>query len=76
MPPVGAGDLLAFHSAGAYAATMGSTYNSRLPAPEVMVRGGDHAVVRARPSHDDSIAQDRIPDWFDDADADLSRGAA
>jgi len=41
-----------------------------------MVRGGDYAVVRARPSHDDSIAQDRIPDWFDGADADLSRGAA
>ncbi len=76
MPPVGAGDLLAFHSAGAYAATMGSTYNCRLPAPEIMVRGGDYAVVRARPSHDDSIAQDRIPDWLDDAGAELSRGAA
>ncbi len=76
MPPVGAGDLLAFHSAGAYAATMGSTYNSRLPAPEIMVRGGDYAVVRARPDHDALIAQDRIPDWLEDADPDLSRGAA
>ncbi len=76
MPPVAAGELLAFHSAGAYAATMGSTYNCRLPAPEVMVRGSEHAVVRVRPGHDELIAQDRIPDWLDGADADRSRGAA
>jgi len=76
MPPVAAGELLAFHSAGAYAAAMASTYNCRLPAPEVMVRGSDHAVVRARPGHAELIAQDRIPDWLDGADADLSRGAA
>ncbi len=74
MPPVGAGDLLAFHSAGAYAAAMGSTYNSRLPTPEVMVRGGDYAVVRLRPGHDESMAQDRMPDWLDDGDADQSQG--
>ncbi len=76
MPPVAAGDLLAFHSAGAYAATMGSTYNCRLPTPEVMVRGGDHAVVRVRPSHAEMIAQDRMPDWLDGEDTGLSRGAA
>ena len=76
MPPVGAGDLLAFHSAGAYAATMGSTYNCRLPAPEVMIRGSDYAVVRVRPGHAELIAQDRIPGWLDDADPGLSRGAA
>ena len=80
MPPIGGGDLLAFHSAGAYAAAMGSTYNCRLPAPEVMVRGGDYAVVRVRPDHAESIAQDRLPDWLDDADSGpsqgLSRGAA
>jgi diaminopimelate decarboxylase len=76
MPPVGAGDLLAFRSSGAYAATMGSTYNCRLPAPEVMVRGGDYAVVRVRPDHAEMIAQDRLPEWLDDPDADLSRGAA
>ena len=76
MPPVAAGDLLAFHSAGAYAAAMGSTYNCRLPTPEVMVRGGDHAVVRVRPSHAEMIAQDRMPDWLDGEDTGLSRGAA
>ena len=76
MPPVAAGDLLAFHSSGAYAATMGSTYNCRLPAPEIMVRGRDHAVVRVRPDHAELMAQDRMPDWLDDEDAELSRGAA
>ncbi len=76
MPPIVAGDLLAFHSAGAYAAAMGSTYNCRLPTPEVMVRGGKHAVVRLRPDHAESMAQDRLPDWLDDADSTLSRGAA
>ena len=75
MPPVAAGDLLAFHSAGAYAAAMGSTYNCRLPAPEVMVRGGDYAVVRVRPGHHELIAQDRLPDWLDGEDADRPRGA-
>jgi diaminopimelate decarboxylase len=75
MPPVLAGDLLAFLSSGAYAATMGSTYNSRPPTPEIMVRGGDYAVVRARPDHAELIARDSMPDWLDGADADLPRGA-
>ena len=84
MPPTAAGELLAFRSSGAYAAAMGSTYNCRLPAPEVMVRGGDYAVVRVRPDHAELIAQDRMPDWLGgadaarprDADAKLSRGVA
>jgi hypothetical protein len=41
-----------------------------------MVRGGDHAVVRVRPSHAEMIAQDRMPDWLDGEDTGLSRGAA
>jgi hypothetical protein len=41
-----------------------------------MVRGGDHAVVRVRPDHAEAMAQDRMPDWLDDADDALSRGAA
>jgi diaminopimelate decarboxylase len=76
MPPVGAGDLLAFRSAGAYAAAMGSTYNCRLPAPEILVRGRDYAVVRARPGHEELIARDHVPDWLDGADSELSRGVA
>jgi diaminopimelate decarboxylase len=64
LPPVKPGDLLAIASAGAYGAVMSSTYNTRPLAPEVMVRGENHAIVRARPSYHDMIALDRLPDWM------------
>ena len=64
LPTLQAGDLLAIASAGAYGAVMSSTYNSRLLIPEVMVRGTQHAIVRARPSYHDMIALDRLPDWI------------
>jgi diaminopimelate decarboxylase len=65
LPPVEAGHLLAICSTGAYGAVMASTYNCRLPAPEIMVRGADYAVVRARPDHAELIAQDRVPEWLE-----------
>jgi diaminopimelate decarboxylase len=64
LPPLAAGDLLALASAGAYGAVMASSYNSRPLVPEVMVRGKDHGIVRARPSHDDIIRMDRLPPWL------------
>ena len=64
MPPVSEGDLLAFSSAGAYAAVMASEYNTRPLAPEVLVEGDKFAVVRPRPSIDEIIAKDRIPSWL------------
>lgn len=42
------GDLLAFTQAGAYGATMSSTYNSRDLIPEVLVEGARFRVIRAR----------------------------
>jgi len=51
-------------TAGAYGAAMSSTYNSRLLVPEVLVKGGDHAVVRPRPSYDELISLDRMPEWL------------
>ncbi len=39
MPPLAAGDVVAFRSAGAYGAVMASEYNSRLLVPEVLVSG-------------------------------------
>ena len=48
MGRVGADDLIVFRTAGAYAATMASTYNSRPLTAEVIVRGGEWAVVRER----------------------------
>ena len=64
MPPVQTGDLLAIFSTGAYSAVMGSTYNSRLLAPEVLVQGERVAIVRPRGSYEELIAQDRLPDWL------------
>lgn len=63
LSPVEAGDLLVFGTAGAYGAAMASTYNSRPLVPEVMVKGDRFALVRARPTYEEMIAQDRLPDW-------------
>lgn len=64
MPPLQAGELVAFRSAGAYGAVMASEYNSRPLVPEVMVQGDQFAVIRARPSFDDIINRDTIPGWL------------
>jgi diaminopimelate decarboxylase len=64
LPPFTDGDLLAFMTAGAYGATMSSTYNTRLLIPEVLVSGDAYAVVRPRPTYDELIGMDRLPDWL------------
>ena len=64
LPPFGAGDLVAFRSAGAYGAVMASEYNTRPLVPEVLVSGAKWSVVRARPSLDEIIARDSVPDWL------------
>jgi len=67
LPPIGAGDLVAFRSAGAYGAAMASEYNSRPLVPEVMVAGDHYDVVRGRPSFDEMLKRDTIPDWIGQA---------
>ena len=42
------GDLIAMRSAGAYGATMSSTYNSRLQAVEILVDGAKAHLIKAR----------------------------
>ena len=64
MPVVGAGDLVAFRSAGAYGAVMSSEYNSRPLIPEVLVNGDQFAVIRARPTFEEMINRDTIPEWL------------
>ncbi len=64
MDAVAAGDLVAFMTAGAYGATMASTYNSRALTPEVLVKGDKWAVVRERQPVEALIAADRLPDWL------------
>ena len=64
MPPLAAGDLIAFRSAGAYGAVMASEYNSRPLIPEVLVHGDQFAVIRQRPTFDEMINRDTIPEWL------------
>jgi len=59
-----AGDLLAVRDTGAYGAVMSSTYNGRPLPAEIMVRGSDFAISRARQSYDDLLARNLIPDWL------------
>jgi diaminopimelate decarboxylase len=63
MPEVKPGDLIAIMSGGAYGAVQATTYNTRLLVPEVLVRGGDFAVVRRRPTYDELIGLDQVPAW-------------
>ncbi|MFQ5939275.1 MAG: diaminopimelate decarboxylase [Alphaproteobacteria bacterium] len=76
LPPVRSNDLLVIDSAGAYGAVMTSSYNTRPPAPEALVKGSEYAVVRPRPDIDDLLGQDLMPDWLAAPGETRSRGAA
>jgi diaminopimelate decarboxylase len=58
------GDLLCVRTAGAYGFSMSSQYNSRPRPAEVLVKGSQVELVRARESFDDLIRGERIPDWL------------
>ena len=60
-----AGDLAVFRTAGAYGATMASSYNSRGFVAEVMVDGDKFAVVADRILPDEITAAERVPDWIE-----------
>ncbi len=64
---VAEGGLLAVKSAGAYAASMASNYNTRPRAAEVMVCGHEHRLIRPR---------ERLEDLFADEAALLAHGQA
>ncbi len=64
MTPLVSGDLVAFRGAGAYGAVMSSEYNSRPLIPEVLVKGDQFAVIRRRPTFDEMINRDTIPEWL------------
>lgn len=64
LPRCEPGDLVAILGAGAYGASMASTYNSRPLAAEVLVDGGRYAVIRKRQAFDAMIADERpADDW-------------
>ncbi len=65
-----AGDLAIFRTAGAYGATMASTYNSRDLVPEVLVDGDRYAVVADRIMAGTVMDAERVPEWLLDKDMD------
>ena len=64
LPELNAGDLIAIMTAGAYGAVQASQYNSRLLVPEVLVSGSQYCVTRPRPTYDDMLSAERLPDWL------------
>ena len=59
-----ANDLAIFRTAGAYGATMASTYNSRGLVPEVLVDGDKFAIVAERIAPETILAAEHVPDWL------------
>lgn len=64
LPPLQAGDLVAFMTAGAYGAVMSSEYNTRPLAPEVLVKGDAYAIIRPRPTYDEMLAREPVAPWL------------
>jgi len=67
LPEMQSGDLLVMHSAGAYGASQSSQYNTRPLVPEVLVKGDKFAIIRKRPSVEDILKAETLPDWISGA---------
>ena len=65
LPPLEAGDLVAFMTAGAYGAVMASTYNARPLVPEVLVSGDTFEVVRRRWDVAEQLKLEKLPAWLE-----------
>ena len=63
LPALAAGELVVIRDAGAYGAVMASGYNSRPLIAEVLVRGDEFSVVRARQEIAALLAQEELADW-------------
>ena len=64
LPEPQKGDLLAIFTCGAYGASLGSSYNTRLSAPEVLVDNEKFEIIRVRPQYNDILALEKVPDWL------------
>jgi len=58
------GELMAIMSSGAYGFSMASNYNSRPRVAEVMVKGDQYYVIRARETYEDLVRGEVIPDFL------------
>lgn len=64
LPKLGEGDCLALLSAGAYGSVMGSNYNTRPLAAEVLVHGKQAALVRERQPVRHIWAGEKLAPWL------------
>jgi diaminopimelate decarboxylase len=62
LPTAAVGELLVIECAGAYGFVMGSNYNSRTLAAEVLLRDGRAHLIRRRQSFEDLIRGESIPE--------------
>ncbi|MDR2017544.1 MAG: diaminopimelate decarboxylase [Syntrophobacterales bacterium] len=65
MPYLEKNELLAVMGAGAYGFSMSSNYNSRRRVAEVLVKGGEFAVIRKRETYKDLIRGESIPSFLE-----------
>ena len=63
LPVASVGDLLVIECAGAYGSVMGSNYNSKPLAAEVLLRDGKPHLVRERQTIGDLIGKESIPSY-------------
>jgi diaminopimelate decarboxylase len=61
LPVASVGDYLVIGVAGAYGAVMGSNYNTKPLAAEVLIEDGKAHLVRERQTFDDIVRGERIP---------------
>ncbi|MEM7153774.1 MAG: diaminopimelate decarboxylase [Myxococcota bacterium] len=66
LPVSRTGEVLAVLSAGAYAMTMASTYNTRPLVAEALVRGDQFDTIRKRQTVEELLAMEQMPSWLDD----------
>ncbi len=74
LPAIEAGDFLAIMTAGAYASSMSSEYNSRPRCAEVLVRGDEFFVIRERGDLGQLIENERIPEFLSQPSSSQKRG--
>ena len=63
LPAAQVGDLLVIECAGAYGFAMGSNYNSKPLAAEVLLAGGEAHLIRSRQTFDDIVRGEQIPPY-------------
>ena len=61
LPEADVGDFLVIECAGAYGSVMGSNYNSRTLAPELLIQNGQVHTIRTRQTFEEMISNETIP---------------